>query len=70
MVDIARTLNPGIETLLRTHNDEEAALMQRENLGTVFMGEHELARAMTRQVLIRMSAAVYERAHTPEPLGH
>jgi CPA2 family monovalent cation:H+ antiporter-2 len=70
MVDIARTLNPGIETLLRTHNDEEAALMQRENLGTVFMGEHELARAMTRQVLIRMGAAVHERAHTPEPLGY
>ena len=64
MVDIARTLNPKIETLLRTHSDEEAALMQREGLGTVFMGEHELAKAMTRQVLIRMGAAIDERAHT------
>ena len=64
MVDIARTLNPKIETLLRTHSDEEAAMMQREGLGTVFMGEHELAKAMTRQVLIRMGAAIDERAHT------
>jgi CPA2 family monovalent cation:H+ antiporter-2 len=58
MVEIARTLNPRIETLLRTHSDEEAALLQRENLGTVFMGEHELALAMTREVLSRMNVAI------------
>jgi CPA2 family monovalent cation:H+ antiporter-2 len=51
MVEIARTLNPKIEILLRTHSDEEAALLRRENLGQVFMGEHELALAMTRAVL-------------------
>ena len=47
MVETAKTLNPKVEILLRTHNDEEAALLRRENLGLVFMGEHELARAMT-----------------------
>jgi len=62
MVETAKTLNPKIETLLRTHSDEEAALLRQENLGMVFMGEHELARAMTRQVLIRMGLAVDERA--------
>jgi CPA2 family monovalent cation:H+ antiporter-2 len=66
MVEIARTLNPKIETLLRTHTDEEASLFREENLGTVFMGEHELARAMTRQALIRMGVAVDERAHAAE----
>jgi monovalent cation:H+ antiporter-2, CPA2 family len=66
MVEIARTLNPKIEILLRTHSDEEAGLMQRENLGTVFMGEHELARAMTRQVLLRMGVVMDERAHAEE----
>jgi monovalent cation:H+ antiporter-2, CPA2 family len=66
MVEIARTLNPKIEILLRTHSDEEAGLMQRENLGTVFMGEHELARAMTRQVLLRMGVVLDERAHAEE----
>jgi monovalent cation:H+ antiporter-2, CPA2 family len=54
IVEIARTLNPKIETLLRTHSDEEAALLRQENLGQVFMGEHELALAMTRGVLSRM----------------
>jgi monovalent cation:H+ antiporter-2, CPA2 family len=53
MVEIARTLNPRIETVLRTHSDEEATLLRRENLGTVFMGEHELALAMTREVFSR-----------------
>jgi K+:H+ antiporter len=61
MVEIARTLNPRIETLIRTHSDEEAALLRRDHLGTVFMGEHELALAMTRGVLERVDAA----AHAP-----
>ena len=54
IVEIARTLNPKIETLLRTHSDEEAALLRQEKLGQVFMGEHELALAMTRGVLSRV----------------
>ena len=57
MVETARALNPRIETLLRTHSDEEAALLRRDDLGTVFMGEHELALAMTRGVLERVHAA-------------
>jgi CPA2 family monovalent cation:H+ antiporter-2 len=57
MVEIARTLNPRIETVLRTHSDEEATLLQQENLGQVFMGEHELALAMARHVLTRVGAA-------------
>ncbi len=54
MVETARTLNPGIEVILRTHSDEEADMLRAENLGKVFMGEHELARGMTRHVLARM----------------
>jgi K+:H+ antiporter len=57
MVETARALNPRIETLIRTHSDDEAALLRRDNLGTVFMGEHELALAMTRGVLERVHAA-------------
>jgi CPA2 family monovalent cation:H+ antiporter-2 len=58
MVETARALNPRIETLIRTHSDDEAALLRRDNLGTVFMGEHELALAMTRGVLERVDAAL------------
>jgi CPA2 family monovalent cation:H+ antiporter-2 len=54
IVEIARTLNPRIEILIRTHSDEEAALLRQERLGKVFMGEHELAQSMTREVLSRL----------------
>lgn len=61
MVETARVLNPRIEALIRTHSDDEAALLRRDNLGTVFMGEHELALAMTRGVLERVDAAAREQ---------
>ena len=55
MIEIARTLNPGIETLVRTHSDEEAELLRKENAGKVFMGEHELAVGMARHVIERVA---------------
>ena len=55
MVETARTLNPAVEVVLRTHSEEEAELLQKENVGKVFMGEHELAQGMTRHVLDRMA---------------
>jgi CPA2 family monovalent cation:H+ antiporter-2 len=57
MVQTARTLNPSIGVVLRTHSDEEAALLEKESVGKVFMGEHELALGMTRHVLEKMEAA-------------
>jgi len=64
IVEIARTLNPRIEVLIRTHSDEEAALLRQEKMGEVFMGEHELAQAMTREVLSR-----FRQKHEPEALA-
>ena len=58
MAEIARTLNPGIEILVRTHDAEEAALLEKERVGTLFYGEHELATAMTRHILARRGIAV------------
>jgi len=43
--------------VLRTHSEEEAELLQRDEAGTVFMGEHELARGMAQHVLKRMGLA-------------
>ncbi|MEK9952754.1 MAG: cation:proton antiporter, partial [Curvibacter sp.] len=51
MVEIARTLNPEIRVVLRTHNEEEAGLLRKESLGEVFIGEHELARGMSAHIL-------------------
>jgi CPA2 family monovalent cation:H+ antiporter-2 len=58
MAEIARTLNPAIEIVVRTHNEQEASLLQKERVGTVFYGEHELASAMTRHVLARRGIEV------------
>jgi len=57
MIEIARMLNPGIDTVVRTHSEEEAELLRKENVGKVFMGEHELALGMTRHVLGRIADA-------------
>ncbi len=51
MVEVARTLNPALQVVLRTHNEEEAELLRRESLGMVFLGEHELARGMSEHIL-------------------
>jgi CPA2 family monovalent cation:H+ antiporter-2 len=53
MIEIARTLNPAIETVIRSHNEEEARLLAQEVEATVFLGEHELAQSMAREVLRR-----------------
>jgi monovalent cation:H+ antiporter-2, CPA2 family len=57
MVQAARTLNPRIEVALRCHNEEEAALLERDGSGRVFIGEAELARAMSSHVLTQMRPA-------------
>ncbi len=51
MLATARTLNPGIETVVRTHSDEEASQLRHDQAGAVFVGEHELAQSMARHVL-------------------
>ncbi|MGJ7492357.1 YbaL family putative K(+) efflux transporter [Variovorax sp. ZT4R33] len=57
MVETARTLNPGIETVIRSHNEDEARLLTQEAAVTVFLGEHELAQAMARDVVRRATPA-------------
>jgi len=51
MVRVARTLNPGIAVVLRSHNVEEADLLTSEGAGRVFVGEDTLATAMIRYVV-------------------
>jgi CPA2 family monovalent cation:H+ antiporter-2 len=62
MIEIARTVNPRIETIVRTHSEEEAALLEKENAGKVFFGEQELARSIIRHVLDRYDSGT-ERRH-------
>ena len=55
MVEVARTLNPQIEIVLRTHGEAESAMLRKEGLGTVFFGEEELAKGMAGHVLRRIA---------------
>jgi CPA2 family monovalent cation:H+ antiporter-2 len=57
MVETAKALNPAIRCVVRTHNEEEARLLREETGGTVLVGEHELARSMTRHVLDGLALA-------------
>ena len=57
MIATARALNPGIETVVRTHNETEARLLEEEHAGKVFLGEQELAQSMMRYVLERSTPA-------------
>ncbi len=53
MIETAQTLNPDIEIVLRTNNEDEASLLKQDNIGTVFFGKEELAKSMTNHVLQR-----------------
>ena len=54
MIQTARMIRPDMEVVVRTHSDEEAALLRAEKANAVFMGEHELASGMTRHVIERL----------------
>jgi len=55
MAETARTLNPDIEIVLRTHSEDESLLLRKDGIGTVFFGEEELAKGMMSHVLQRFA---------------
>ncbi len=57
MIEIARALNPGIETVAYVHSEDEAELLRKQDIGRVFTDEHELASGMSRHVLDRAARA-------------
>ena len=65
MVGIARKLNPRIETVVRSHTEDEARLFEQDALGKVFVGEHELALGITRHILDRMGVRASDRPGAP-----
>jgi CPA2 family monovalent cation:H+ antiporter-2 len=54
MAETARALNPAIDILVRSHNEAEAALLEKDKAGKVFVGERELALGMSRYLLARL----------------
>lgn len=62
MVETARALNPTIHIVVRSHNAEEATLLEGEGAGTVFVGETELGKSMV--------AFVFALVKEPMTEGH
>jgi CPA2 family monovalent cation:H+ antiporter-2 len=57
MAETARAINPAIDVLIRSHSEVEAALLGRENVGELFIGERELARNISARVLEKLDQA-------------
>ncbi len=55
ILETARTLNPQIKIVARTHSDEDAERLRSERVDHVFLGEHELAAVMATRALELMS---------------
>lgn len=50
MIETSRILNPRNEVLISTSNKEEAAILQQEQAGVIFLGEQVLAENVVAQV--------------------
>ncbi|WP_317204436.1 YbaL family putative K(+) efflux transporter [Janthinobacterium sp.] len=63
MIETARALNPGIQSVVRSHNDAEAELLRSERAGQVFIGEQELAKGMAQHVLDAFEKTAQRKGH-------
>jgi len=61
MAETAKTLQPNIQIVVRTHNESESNLLRAESVGKVFYGEEELANGM--------SSFITEQ-YMPKPASH
>ena len=51
IIDVARKVNPEIDTVVRTHSEREKRYLERLNVGKAVMGERELAESMARYAM-------------------
>ena len=54
IIELARTLQPRIDTAVRTHSDGEIAHLERQGVGVAIMGERELAFGLMDYALQRL----------------
>ncbi len=65
MVEIARALNPEIKIAIRSHNADEARDLERENAGSLFLADRELANNMTQFVVTELEARAAAKSAEP-----
>jgi monovalent cation:H+ antiporter-2, CPA2 family len=54
MIETARMLNPKVHVIARADHAGDAEMLRREKVGAVFLSEHALANAMSREALAQM----------------
>ena len=73
ILDHVREVNPGIDTVVRTHSDEERRHLERAGVGRAVVGERELALAIIRYAFGSfgihedMAAVAAETLQLPDP---
>jgi CPA2 family monovalent cation:H+ antiporter-2 len=63
VVDTARTLNPEIEIVVHARTEDETILLRKDNIGTIFFEEEELAKNMTHHILNRFDSKTKTVSH-------
>ena len=69
VLDLARAANPAIQIVVRTHSNEEAALLEAdEGIGLVLMGEREVALGMAEYAMRSFGVPAGEAERTAQAL--
>jgi CPA2 family monovalent cation:H+ antiporter-2 len=68
IIDLARSANPAIDTVARTHSESERAYLERHGVGLALIGERELALGMARYALVSMGSGEDEADATVDAI--
>lgn len=63
IIELARALNPGIDTAVRTNSEAEVAQLERQGVGIAIMGERELALGLMDYALRSLGASEDKARH-------
>jgi CPA2 family monovalent cation:H+ antiporter-2 len=60
IIELARQINPRIDTAVRTHSESEVAYLERQGIGVAIMGERELAFGLIEYALRSLGVSQYK----------
>jgi CPA2 family monovalent cation:H+ antiporter-2 len=60
IIELARQINPKIDTAVRTHSESEVAYLERQGVGVAIMGERELAFGLMEYALRSLGVSQYK----------
>jgi CPA2 family monovalent cation:H+ antiporter-2 len=57
IIELARSANPTIDTVARTHSESERSYLEHHGVGVALVGEHELAVGLVHYAMLSMGCA-------------